>query len=124
MKNNQEKEVIRELDLNQRKEKLRRLLATNERCTLQYLADSLQVSTRTVKRYLDELEVDVPLIFHAGRYGGVSLANRSHIKRMYLQDRELEVLHQIVSDTEASGQCKLSLKDLKILKEMVAYYSK
>lgn len=124
MKNNQQNEIKRDLDLNQRKDEVRRLLVTNEQCTLQYLADSLKVSKRTVKRYLDEIEEDTKLIFHTGRYGGVSLADRSQVKRLYLKEYELEVLHQIISETEEVGQCRLTLADLKVLKDMVSYYSK
>lgn len=124
MKNNQQKETKRDLDLNQRKEELRRLLVTNERCTLQYLADSIQVSKRTVKRYLDEIERDTMLIFHPGRYGGVSLADRSQVKRLYLKDYEIAVLHRIIFETEEVGQCRLTLADLKVLRDMVSYYSK
>ena len=124
MKNNQQKETKRDLDLNQRKEEVRRLLVTNEQCTLQYLAESLKVSKRTVKRYLDEIEEDTKLIFHMGRYGGVSLADRSQVKRLYLKKHELAVLHRIISDTETMGQCQLDLADLKVLKDMVSYYSK
>ena len=124
MKNNQQNNIKRDLDLNQRKEEVRRLLVTNERCTLQYLAASLKVSKRTVKRYLDEIEEDTELIFHTGRYGGVSLADRSQVKRLYLKKHELAVLHRIISDTETMGQCHLDLADLKVLKDMVLYYSK
>ena len=124
MKNIQQNDIKRNLDLTQRKEEVRRLLVTNERCTLQYLADSLKVSRRTVKRYLDEIERDTMLIFHPGRYGGVSLADRSQVKRLYLKEYELEVLHRIISDTEKMGKCRLDSTDLKVLKEMVLYYSK
>ena len=124
MKNNQQNEIKRDLDLNQRKDEVRRLLVTNERCTLQYLADSLKVSRRTVKRYLDEIERDTMLIFHPGRYGGVSLADRSQVKRLYLKDYEIAVLHRIIFETEEVGQCRLTLADLKVLRNMVSYYSK
>ena len=124
MKNKQQKETKRDLDLNQRKEEVRRLLVTNEQCTLQYLADSLKVSKRTVKRYLDEIEEDTKLIFHTGRYGGVSLADRSQVKRLYLKDYEIAVLHRIIFETEEVGQCRLTLADLKVLRDMVSYYSK
>ena len=124
MKNIQQNDIKRNLDLTQRKEEVRRLLVTNERCTLQYLADSLKISKRTVKRYLDEIERDTRLIFYPGRYGGVSLADRSQLKRLYLKEHELEVLHRIISDTEKMGKCRLDSTDLKVLKEMVLYYSK
>ena len=124
MKNIQQNDIKRNLDLTQRKEEVRRLLVTNERCTLQYLADSLKISKRTVKRYLDEIERDTRLIFYPGRYGGVSFADRSQLKRLYLKEHELEVLHRIISDTEKMGKCRLDSTDLKVLKEMVLYYSK
>lgn len=124
MKNKKQNETKCDLDLNQRKKEVRRLLVTNEQCTLQYPADSLKVSRRTVKRYLDEIEEDTKLIFHTGRYGGVSLADRSQVKRLYLKKYELAVLHRIISDTETMGQCHLDLADLKVLKDMVLYYSK
>ena len=124
MKAYQQNETKNKMDLRDRKEELRRLLVTNERCTFQYLADSLQVSKRTVKRYLDEIERDTMLIFYTGRHGGVSLADRSQIKRLFLKDYELEVLHRIISNTEKTGQCILDFADLQVLKEMVAYYSK
>lgn len=124
MKNKKQNETKCDLDLNQRKKEVRRLLVTNEQCTLQYLADSLKVSKRTVKRYLDEIEEDTKLIFHTGRYGGVSLADRSQVKRLYLKKYELAVLHRIISDTETMGQCQLASADLKVLRDMVSYYSK
>lgn len=124
MKNNQQKETKRDLDLNQRKKELCRLLVINKQCTLQYLADSLKVSKRTVKRYLDEMEEDTKLIFQRGRYGGISLADRSQVKHLYLKEYELEVLHRIISDTEKIGQCQLTSADLKVLRDMVSYYSK
>ena len=121
---NQKENIKRDLDLNQRKEKLRRLLATNERCTFQYLANSLGVSKRTVKRYLDEIEEDTMLNFYIGRAGGVSLANRSKAKRFYLKEDELTLLRRILSQTEKTGGCVLDLNDQKTLKEMITYYSK
>ena len=124
MKNSQPEQTKSNLDLNQRKEEVRRLLMTNELCTLQYLANSLGVSKRTVKRYLDEIERDTILNFRPGRYGGVSLSDRSQVKRLYLKEYELEVLHWIISDTDKMGQCELNSDSLKVLKDMVLYYSK
>ncbi len=124
MKAYQQNETKNKMDLRDRKEELRRLLVTNERCTFQYLADSLGVSKRTVKRYLDEIEEEIMLNFRTGKHGGVSLADRSQIKRLFLKDYELEVLHRIISNTEKTGQCILDFADLQVLKEMVAYYSK
>ena len=110
-------------DMKKRKEELYRLLVANERCTLAYLANSIGISTRTVKRYLDELEQDTVLVVYTGRNGGVSLANRAGIKHMYLKEYELEVLRRIISETEQAGQCVLDPTSIKILKSMTCFYA-
>ena len=114
---------IRSMDLNQRKKELFRLLFINQKCTLEYLSNSLKVSKRTVKRYLDELEETVPLIFTTGRYsGGVQLANRPE-NRLILNNQELYVLEKVVSEIEQDGSCSLDTSELSDLKEILYRYS-
>ena len=121
MKKNQKKE--KKMDINQRKEELFRLLLTNEKCTLEYLANSLEVSKRTVKRYLDELEETIPLHFSTGRYsGGVQLANKAK-SRPAFKKIELQVLEKIVSETEKTGSCALNESELNVLKELLCRHS-
>ena len=110
-------------DLDQRKKELFRLLLTNEKCSFEYLANSLEVSRRTVKRYLDELEETVPLHFTTGRYsGGVQLVNKTKNQHL-LKKAELYVLEKIVSETEQTGNCVLNESDLILLKEIIYRYS-
>ena len=54
MRNTQRK--LKTMEIGERKQKLFELLTTHNRCTFEYLANELEVSKRTVKRYLDELE--------------------------------------------------------------------
>lgn len=115
--------TCRTMDINGRKKELFRLLLTNEKCTLEYLANSLNVCKRTVKRYLDELEETVPLRISAGRYsGGVRLENKMK-GRSVLKKTELHVLEKIVSETEKTGCCTLDTLERLLLKEMLYRYS-
>ena len=121
MKKNQKNQKSR--DLSQRKQELFRLLLSNEKCSFAYLANSLEVSKRTVKRYLDELEETVPLEFSTGRYsGGVQLVTKNKGQR-FLKKNELRLLEKIVVETEAVGNCTLDTSDLTLLKEMIYRYS-
>ena len=117
MKNEQTKN--RTMDINQRKQELFRLLATHERCTFAYLADALDVSKRTVKRYLDELEQTVPLKFTVGRYnGGVQLMTNVEGRNIY-KNPGLFVLEKIVSEAEKTGTCTLNTSEIQLLKELL-----
>lgn len=121
MKTNQRRPQI--MEIGERKQKLFELLTTHNRCTFAYLANELGVSKRTVKRYLDELELTVPLKFTVGRYnGGVELDTR--LKRSTAFNKpEFLVIEKVISETEQTGICQLNDTELKILKRMIAYNS-
>ena len=114
---------IKTMELGERKQKLFELLTTHNRCTFEYLANELGVSKRTVKRYLDELELTVPLKFTVGRYnGGVELATK--LRRSTAFNRpEFLVIEKVISDIEREGSCQLNEAELKVLKRMIGYYS-
>ena len=111
------------MEISERKQKLFELLTTHNRCTFAYLANELGVSKRTVKRYLDELELTVPLKFTVGRYnGGVELATK--LRRSTAFNRpEFLVIEKVISDIEREGSCELNEAELKVLKRMIGYYS-
>ena len=110
-------------DLSERKQELFKLLVTNDVCSFNYLATSLEVSKRTVKRYLDELEESVPLEFIMGRYtGGVRLGTKER-SRKFLKKPEIQLLEKLVSEGEEKGNCTLDQSDMAILKEMIYRYS-
>lgn len=53
---------------------LKELKRANEKMTLQSIAGSLNISTRSVGRYLNELTCcGVPIRIERGRYGGIRL---------------------------------------------------
>ena len=111
------------MDLAERKKELFRLLLTNEVCSFDYLANSLDVSRRTIKRYLAELERSVPLEFVMGRYtGGVKLGTKESSRR-FLKKQEISLLEKIVNEGDTTGSCTLDASDLAILKEMIYQYS-
>ena len=48
-------------DTNERREELIRILMMNKKCTMEYLANSLNVSVRTIKRDVDFLSLTKPI---------------------------------------------------------------
>lgn len=53
---------------------LKELKRANEQMTLRSLAGSLNISTRSVGRYLNELSCcGIPICIERGRYGGIKL---------------------------------------------------
>ena len=44
--------------------------------------------------------------------------------RMYFAERETAVMRRLVADAEATGYCRLDASELRILKELLAAYSK
>ena len=121
MKTNQRRPKT--MEIGERKQKLFELLATHNRCTFEYLANELGVSKRTIKRYLDELELTVPLKFTVGRYnGGVELDTR--LKRSTAFNKpEFLVIEKIILEAEQTGNCQLNKSEIKILKRMINYNS-
>lgn len=121
MKNTQRK--LKTMEISERKQRLFELLTTHKRCTFEYLANELGVSKRTIKRYLDELELTVPLKFTVGRYnGGVELATQ--LKRSaVVSNPEFLVIEKVILDIEQTGSCQLNETELKVLKRMIGYNS-
>ena len=88
---------------NERREKLMRLLMLNEKCSMENLAEILEVSTRTIERDLHFLSATKPICIDQGRYGGVYLLNRKNIHMPSIEEKELGVLQKIVSEVEQTG---------------------
>lgn len=121
MKNTQRK--LKTMEISERKQKLFEILTSHNRCTFEYLANELGVSKRTVKRYLDELELTVPLKFTVGRYnGGVELDTRLRRSTAFNKP-EFLVIEKVISEIEQTGTCRLNDAELKTLKRMIGYYS-
>lgn len=107
----------------QRRENLIRILMLNEKCTLEYLAERLGVSVRTIERDVDFLSLTKPIQVDRGRAGGVYITNRKGIHLPTLKEEETRLLQKIVSDAEQAGRCVLTLEQIDMLKVMIEQYS-
>lgn len=110
-------------DTNERREELIRILMMNKKCTMEYLANSLNVSVRTIKRDVDFLSLTKPIQIDTGRAGGVYITNRKAINLPIMKGEEISLLQKIISDTERTGVCELDEGNLEILKQMITLYS-
>ena len=110
-------------DATARREELIRILMMNDKCTMEYLANSLDVSVRTIKRDLDYLCTVKPIQIDVGRAGGVYITNRKAINLPIMRSDEIELLEWIVFETVRTGVCELDDEQLGLLKEMIAVYS-
>lgn len=110
-------------DTNERREELVRILMMNDKCTMEYLANSLDVSVRTIKRDLDYLCTVKPIQIDVGRAGGVYITNRKAMNLPIMRSDEIELLARIVSETVRTGVCELDDDQVGLLKEMIDVYS-
>ena len=110
-------------DTNERREELIRILMMNDKCTMEYLANSLDVSVRTIKRDLDHLCAVKPIQIDVGRAGGVYITNRKAMNLPLMRTEEIKLLEKIVSETMRTGVCELDNDQVDMLKDMIAVYS-
>lgn len=109
----------------ERRGELLKILCRRRHETIPHLASELGVSERTIRRDIDALSMTSPLYTQQGRYdGGVYVVDGYSIDRMYFADRETDVLRRLIADAEALGFCRIDSSDLRILKELLASYSK
>ena len=69
------------------------LLRSSSKVTINELARSYNVSTRTIKRDLDKLSVlGIPIMIHRGKNGGVEIDESYVIRRQMLRYSDYEAL--------------------------------
>lgn len=67
------------------------MLLSNKKLTREYAAERLEVSERTVQRYVEDLcGAGVPIVTHAGRAGGYSIADDYKLPYTLFTSDELE----------------------------------
>ena len=111
------------VDLHERRERIIRILMMNGKCTMQQLADSLNVSTRTIKRDIDILGYRYPICTENHRNGGVYISNYGTVIPPKVSRMEIEVIQKIISEAEQTGRCCLDKSEIEVLKELIAAHS-
>lgn len=79
-------------------------ILNKEKTTAKYLANKYYVSTRTVYRYLDVLNLNgVPIVTKPGKNGGIYILNSFKLNNMYFSVPEkiqlMGLLHLVPNDT-------------------------
>ena len=109
----------------ERRSEILKILCRSRHETVPRLAAELGVSERTIRRDIEALSLTAPLYTQQGRYdGGVYVMDGYSADRMYFAERETAVMRRLVADAEATGYCRLDASELRILKELLAAYSK
>ena len=73
-------------------------LVKKERVTAKYLAQKFELSTRTVYRYISELDsAGIPTVTKVGKNGGLSIQKNFVLDRLLLTKEELCHLKQSLS---------------------------
>ena len=111
------------LNSNERRERLVRILMLRGRAPIGQLAQELEVSERTVMRDIDILSTSRPIFSIPGKGGGVFLIDTYSIYPHALQESEASLLKKIISEAEESSICSLNTAEIKILKDILAFYS-
>lgn len=110
-------------DPNERRERLIRILMLRGRAPIAELAKELEVCERTVMRDIDLLSTSKPIFSLPGKGGGVFLIDTYSIYPHALQKKEACLLEKIISEAEESSGCSLDASEIKILKDILAFYS-
>ena len=111
------------LNTNERRERLIRILMLRGRAPVKELARELEVSERTVMRDIDLLSTSRPIFALPGKGGGVFLIDTYSIYPHALQESEAALLKKIISEAEEGSLSALSSEEIKILKEILTFYS-
>ncbi len=89
------------------------ILLSRNKVSAKYLADRLDVSLRTVYRYVDELSIILPIYNTRGRNGGFSVSETYKLPASFLTKEESEFLTGVLSGmiNETSSQMLIKILD-------------
>lgn len=108
----------------ERRNEIVRVLCRRRHETITNLALEFGVSERTIQRDIDALSMTVPIYTQCGRYGGgVYIQDTYRMDRMYMTDREINVLKKL----EQAAQSYLSIlttEESLTLSSIISLYEK
>ena len=109
----------------ERRAEIMRILCRRRHETISNLAEEFGVSTRTILRDVEALSIKEPIYTQCGRYGGgVYVTDNYYMSRMYMTEKELSLLHKLLSFANKKAICELSAEENKLLKLIVSQYTK
>ena len=90
--------------------------------TILNLSFKFGVSPRTIQRDINFLSLTVPIYTTRGRYGGIHMLDNYQFERMYMNDKQLQVLHKLLTISQTSEI--LTVEEETILQSIISEYSK
>lgn len=109
----------------ERRNEIMKTLCRRRHDTITNLASEFGVSERTIRRDIEVLSITEPIYTQTGRYGGgVFVIDGYSIDRMYMNSEQIAVLHKILSIAETQSKCIIDTHELKLLKCIIADYTK
>ena len=113
------------MTVEERRQKIIRILYRRGHETISNLAQELGVSERTVLRDIYMLSEKEPIYTQTGRYsGGVYIMPEYYPSAFYFKDHELQILQQIVVIVEGYCKEKTDNSVLKQFRDLIANYTK
>lgn len=91
--------------------------------SIKTLAEELGVSERTIQRDVEQLSNTEPIFTQCGRYGGVYVVDGYFSNKMYMNEKELEILHKICAQTDLD-KVIITPEERKTLKTIILRYTK
>ena len=86
-------------------------LLSHETVTATYLANKLEVSTRTIYRYLSMLDPIIPIEAIQGKYGGYKLMDSYTVSRNCFTEKEFNTLISILDSTDVAKDTVEKIKN-------------
>ena len=89
------------------------ILLSRQKVSAKYLADRLNVSLRTIYRYIDELSIVVPIYNTRGRNGGFSISETYKLPSSFFTKEENDFLRGVLSNmnSEVNSQMLTRILD-------------
>lgn len=92
-------------------------LMIHEKVTAQSLAKKLEISTRTIYRYVDNLSASgVPVATAMGRNGGIFLTQKFELNSVYFTTSEISLITELLNHS-SDPNAKLALQKLDLIKK-------
>lgn len=109
----------------ERRMEIMRILCRRRHETIPNLAEEFGVSTRTILRDVEVLSVTEPIYTQCGRYGGgIYVIDDYSMSRMYMNEKELSLLHKLSEFADLNAVCELSFEEKNLLKSIISQYTK
>ena len=109
----------------ERRSEIMRVLCRRRFETIPNLANEFGVSERTIARDIEILSSTEPIYTQCGRYrGGVYVTEDYSMNRMYMTEKELELLHKIALLSKNKEICNLTNEENRLLVTIIEQYTK